>query len=105
MPLGTKVDLRAGHIVLDGFPGSVPRKAHSIPLLDPCLLWPRSPISAIAEFLKILAGVKSKTSGSGLSKVQGQYTGRGVGTKAVRSLSILASVKHYFVHNYGCPME
>ena len=31
---------------------SAPRKAHSIPpLLDPCLLWPRSPISATAELL------------------------------------------------------
>jgi len=50
-PLGTEVDLRGGHIVLDGFPalrewGTVPP-----PLLGPCLLWPRSPISATAELL------------------------------------------------------
>ena len=33
-PLGTEVDLRAGHIVLDGFLGA-PRKAHSIPSFRP----------------------------------------------------------------------
>ena len=50
-PLGTEVDLGAGHIVLDGF--SAQRKGHSTPppLLGPCLLWPRSPISATAELL------------------------------------------------------
>ena len=47
-PLGTEVDLGSGHIVLDG----VPAKGHSLPpLYGPCLLWPRSPISAIAELL------------------------------------------------------
>ena len=51
MPLGTEVDLGPGHIVLDGDPAP-PRKGHSSPLLfGPCLLWPRSPISATAELL------------------------------------------------------
>jgi len=50
-PLGMEVDLRTGHIVLDAFPvlrekGTAPRS-----LLGPCLLWPRSPISATAELL------------------------------------------------------
>jgi len=47
---GTEVDLRAGHIVLDGFPALRERRTASF-LLDPCLLWPRSPISATAELL------------------------------------------------------
>ena len=45
-PLGTEVDLRAGHIVLDGFPALRERRTTPPRLLDPCLLWPRSPISA-----------------------------------------------------------
>ena len=45
-PLGTEVDLGPGHMVLDGVPAPV--KGHSShPLFGPCLLWPRSPISAI----------------------------------------------------------
>jgi len=44
------VDLGAGHIVLDGFPAL--RERRTAPrLLDPCLLWPRSSISATAELL------------------------------------------------------
>jgi len=47
-PLGTEVDLGPGHIVLDGVPD--PAKGHISPsLFGPCLLWPRSPISASAE--------------------------------------------------------
>jgi len=51
MPLGTEVDLGPGHILLDGVPA--PRKkGHSSPhVFSPCLLWPRSPISATAELL------------------------------------------------------
>ena len=50
-PLGTEVDLGQGHIVLDGVPAP-PREEHcSTPLFGPCLLRPRSPISATAEFL------------------------------------------------------
>jgi len=51
MPLGTEVDLGPGHILLDGVPA--PRKkGHSSPhVFGPCLLWPRSPISATAELL------------------------------------------------------
>jgi len=52
MPLGTEVDLGPGQIVLDGDPAPAPRKGHSSPpLFGPCLLWPRSPISATAELL------------------------------------------------------
>jgi len=51
-PLGTVVDLGVGHIVLDGFPALRERgTAHHPPLLGPCLLWQRSPISATAELL------------------------------------------------------
>jgi len=59
MPLGTKVGLSPGNIVLDGDPAIPPLKGHSPPpprkghssppLFGPCLLWPRSPISATAE--------------------------------------------------------
>ena len=53
-PLGTEIDLGPGHIVLDGGP-SAPRNGHSSPpLFGPCLLWPRSPISATAEHLSLL---------------------------------------------------
>jgi len=52
MPLGTEVNIGAGHIVLDGFPALRKRgTALPPPLLGPCLLWPRSPISATAELL------------------------------------------------------
>ena len=50
-PLGTEVDLGAGHIVLDGFPALRERGTALPPLLGPYLLWPRSPISATAELL------------------------------------------------------
>jgi len=50
-PLCTEVDLGPGHILLDGDPAPR-RKGHSSPsLFGPCLLWPRSPISATAELL------------------------------------------------------
>ena len=44
-------DLGAGHTVLDGFPALRERGTATPPLLGPCLLWPRSPISATAELL------------------------------------------------------
>jgi len=48
--LGTEVDLGLDHIVLDGVPALA--KGHSYPpLFGPCLLWPRSPISATDELL------------------------------------------------------
>jgi len=51
-PFCTEVDLGPGHIVLDGDPASLTRNGHSSsPLFGPCLLWPRSPISASAELL------------------------------------------------------
>ena len=46
-PLGTEVDLRASHIVLD----EGERGTAVSPLFSPCLLWPRSPISAPAELV------------------------------------------------------
>ena len=50
MPLGTEVDLGAGHTVLDGFPAL--RERGTAPShLGACLWWPRSPISATAELL------------------------------------------------------
>ena len=50
MPLGTEVDLGPGHIVLDQVPAPA-KGAQQPPLFGPCLLWPRSPISATAELL------------------------------------------------------
>jgi len=49
-PLGTEVDIGAGHIVLDGLP-ALRERGTAPPILGPCLLWPRSPISATAELL------------------------------------------------------
>ena len=53
MPLGTEVDLSAGHILLDGIPALRERDTAAPTLFSAhvCLLWPRSPISAIAELL------------------------------------------------------
>ena len=48
-PLGTEVDLDPGHIVLDGDPAAPAKGAQQF--FGPCLLWPRSPISATAELL------------------------------------------------------
>ena len=50
MPLGTVVNLAPGDVVLDGVRASQTGTAVS-PLFGPCLLWPRSPISATAELL------------------------------------------------------
>jgi len=48
-PLCMQVDLGPGHIVLDRDPAA--KEAQEPPVLGPCLLWPRSPISATAELL------------------------------------------------------
>ena len=52
-PLGVEVDLGPGHIVLDRDPAPPPAKGAQLlpPLFGPCLLWPRSPISATAALL------------------------------------------------------
>ena len=51
-PLGTEVDLGPGHNCTKRGPMQLQRKGHSSPpLFGPCLLWPRSPISATAELL------------------------------------------------------
>ena len=52
-PLGTEVDLGAGYIVLDGVPPPV-KGAQQPPLFGPCLLWPRSPISARVRTIVII---------------------------------------------------
>jgi len=53
--LGTEVDLGPGHIVLDGVPALRERGTAAPPHpFGPCLLWPRSPISATAELLLLL---------------------------------------------------
>jgi len=49
-PLGMEVDLGTGHILLDVVP-AVRERATAAPSYSPCLLWPRSPISATAELL------------------------------------------------------
>jgi len=49
--LGTEVDLGTGHIVLDVAPAVRERGTEAAPSFRPCLLWPRSPISATAERL------------------------------------------------------
>jgi len=50
-PLGTEVDLGPGHIILDGVPALHETGTAAPHLFGPCLLWPRSPISATAELL------------------------------------------------------
>jgi len=50
-PLGTEVDLGTGRIVLDGDPAPPEKAQQPHSLFSPCLLWPRSPISATAELL------------------------------------------------------
>jgi len=51
MKLGLQVGLGPGHIVLDGNPAPSAKGAQQPPLFGPCLLWPRSPISATVELL------------------------------------------------------
>jgi len=50
-PLGTEVDIGPGHTVLDMVPALHEMGTASPHLFRPCLLWPRSPISATAELL------------------------------------------------------
>jgi len=47
MQLATEVDLKPGHIVLDGVPAPA-KGAQQPPLFGPCLLWPWLPISSQA---------------------------------------------------------
>ena len=49
-PLGAEVDLGPVPIVLDGVPAPA-KGAQQPPLFGPCLLWPRSPMSATAELV------------------------------------------------------
>ena len=51
MVLGMEVGLGPGHIVLDGDPAPLPKKGTEPPIFGPCLLWPLSTISSIAELL------------------------------------------------------
>jgi len=50
-PLGTEVDLGPVDIVLDRVPALRERGTAAPHLFGPCLLWPRSPVSATAELL------------------------------------------------------
>jgi len=50
-PLGTEEYLGPGHTVLDGVPALRERDTAAPHLFGPCLLWPRSPISATAELM------------------------------------------------------
>ena len=50
-PLRTEVDLGPGHTILDGVPAPAKGAQQPPPLFGPCLLWPRSPVSATAELL------------------------------------------------------
>ena len=49
--LGMKIGLGPCHIMLDVDPTPPAAKGAPSPLFGPCLLWPRSPISATAELL------------------------------------------------------
>ena len=52
MPLGMEVGLGPDDLVFDGDPATPEKRAHPPhPIFGPCRLWPRSPISAIAELL------------------------------------------------------
>jgi len=52
MALGVEVGLDPSDIVLDGDHAPPPQKGEGEPpIFGPCLLWPRSPISATAELL------------------------------------------------------
>jgi len=66
-PLGTEVDLGPGHIVLDGVPVLRERGTAAPPLFGPCLLWPRSPISATAELLFKMSFMNTHVACSGWS--------------------------------------
>ena len=52
--LGTEVDLGPCHIVLDGFAARRERGTAAPALFGPCLLWPRSPISAAAKLFTVM---------------------------------------------------
>jgi len=75
MLLGTAVDLGPGHIVLDGVPASSREKGTAAPppLFGPCLLWPRSPISATAELLFFTALCLKGSAGLGSSAASLKY--------------------------------
>jgi len=72
-PLGKEVDLGSGHIVLDGIQALRERGTAAPRLFGPCLLWPRSPISAAAEMLLIQLRLRQTVSiltlGPFLSKI------------------------------------
>ena len=60
MPLGTEVGLAPGDVVLDGDPAPPKRDIAAPTVFGPCLLWPRSPISATAELLFPIAELTVK---------------------------------------------
>jgi len=92
-PLGTEVDIGTGHIVLDGFPALRERgTAPPPPLLGPCVLWPRSPISATAELLLHLC-----------HRWRRQWLRLGLGFVAVNYLAIYHAVLPYKFGPGGFP--
>ena len=54
-PLGMELDLCPCHTVSHGVPALREGGTSAPPLFGPCLLWPRSPISATAELLSLYA--------------------------------------------------
>jgi len=66
MPLGMKVSLGSGHIVLDGDPAPPPIKRSTAPIFGSCLLWPNGRPSQLllstcctadgGEFLSLTTG-------------------------------------------------
>jgi len=60
VPLGVEVGLGPGDVVLDGDPAPLLQGAHPS-VFGPCLLWPRSPVSATAELMLILIKVDRRS--------------------------------------------
>jgi len=57
IPLGTKVDLGPGHIVVDGHPATTPSKGAHPNFRPMSVVVKRSPISATAEHLLSIAAL------------------------------------------------
>ena len=61
-PLGTEVDLSPGHIVLGGIQAPANGAQQPPRLFGPCLLWPRSTISATDELLLSTVSIADRLS-------------------------------------------
>ena len=71
--LGTEVDLGPGHVVLDGVPAPA-KGAQEPPLFGPCLLWPRSLISATAELLLRIGRIVRLAKRRDFNKLSASFT-------------------------------